>query len=66
MTIADRLKRMMDAKGFRQIDLAEVTGTSRAYVQKLCSGQIKNPGSVTLIAIVEAMDGTMTEFFEGE
>jgi DNA-binding Xre family transcriptional regulator len=66
MTIADRLNRMMQDKGFRQTDLADVTGTSRAYVNKLCSGQIPNMGTLTLIAIVEAMGGTMTEFFEGE
>lgn len=66
MTVGNRLNRMMAAKKITVPDLARAIGKRPQYIRNICSGRIKNPGVLNLKSIVDAMGGTMTEFFEGE
>jgi transcriptional regulator with XRE-family HTH domain len=63
MTIADRLRRMLDERGFSISEAAREAGMEKQQVHRIVSGKNENPGVKTVERIVSAMGGTMAELF---
>ena len=59
--IAVALKRLREAKGFSQLQLAKRAGVAQGYVSELEAGQKKNPGIETLRKIAKALGVPVTE-----
>jgi transcriptional regulator with XRE-family HTH domain len=66
MTIAERLQRLLAAKGLSAAAVAENAGMERQQVWRIVKGLTPNPGVATLRRIVEAADATLGEFFADE
>lgn len=63
MTLADRLRRMLDDRGYTIAETAKRAGMLKQQVHNIASGDNDNPGVKTLQRIVEAVGGTMGELF---
>lgn len=63
MTLSDRLRALLDRKGYSLADAADVAGMSRQQVHSIVSGKVPNPGILTVKRLVEAVGGTMGEVF---
>jgi transcriptional regulator with XRE-family HTH domain len=66
MDLAERLKALLDRKGFTIYSAAECAGMSKQQAWKIVTGKAKNPGVVTVQRLVEAVGGTMAELFADE
>lgn len=66
MTLPDRLRALLDRKGYSITDAADAAGMSRQQVHSIVSGKVPNPGITTVERIVEAVGATMAELYEGE
>jgi transcriptional regulator with XRE-family HTH domain len=55
------LKRLREAKGLSQLELAKRAGVAQGYVSELEAGQKKNPGIETLRKIAKALGVPVTE-----
>ena len=54
--LSDRIKKAMEAKGYRPIDLARASGVSKQLLSRILNNQIANPRMDTLIALAHALD----------
>lgn len=66
MTLAERLQRLLAAKGLSISGVAETAGMERQQVHRIVTGKVANPGVLTVQRIVEAAGGTMAELFTDE
>jgi transcriptional regulator with XRE-family HTH domain len=66
VTIADRLKALLEREGLSINAVAENAGMERQACWRIVAGKVKNPGVLTLQRIVEAAGATMAEFFAEE
>lgn len=65
-TLADRLRRVLDARGCTVAEAARLAGMPRQVVHKIASGANDNPKVRTLEAIVSAIGATLGELFADE
>jgi transcriptional regulator with XRE-family HTH domain len=66
MTLAERLRRLLDARGSTIAEVAKMAGMPRQQVWRVVSGANDNPEIRTVERIVEAIGGTMAELFADE
>jgi transcriptional regulator with XRE-family HTH domain len=66
MTLSDRLRRMLDDRGFSISETARAAGMEKQQAWRVISGANPNPGILTVQRLVDAMGGTMTELFADE
>jgi transcriptional regulator with XRE-family HTH domain len=66
VTLADRLQRMLDDRGFSISEAAKAAGMEKQQCWRIISGKNENPGVKTVERIVEAVGGTMAELFRDE
>jgi transcriptional regulator with XRE-family HTH domain len=66
MTLALRLRRLLDARGYTAGKAARAAGIDRQMVYRITSGTNDNPRVKTLEAIVTAIGGTLGELFADE
>lgn len=64
MTLAERLRRVLDARGCTPSEAARLAGMPRQQVHKLVSGENHDPKLSTVERIVEAIGSSMGEFYE--
>ena len=64
-TIAERLRRMIDAKGLTVSDVAKRADLHRQAVHRVISGAVENPGILTVERIAAAAGGTLEELLAG-
>jgi len=56
-----QIRRLRQAKGWRQQDLASKAGVTQAFVSQLEAGLKKNPGVVSLLRIAKALGVTIED-----
>jgi transcriptional regulator with XRE-family HTH domain len=66
MTLADRLRRLLDDRGLSIREVARIAGMHHQQVGAILSGDNPNPGVGTLGRIVEAAGGSLKELFDDE
>lgn len=66
MTLADRLRRLLDARGFSITEAAKLAGMEKQQVHRIVAGKVKNPGVLTVQRLVEAIGCTLGELFADE
>jgi transcriptional regulator with XRE-family HTH domain len=62
--IGKRIRALREARGVTQFDIERDTGIKREYVSKLENGHLKNPTVNTVRDIADALDLTLSEFFD--
>ena len=55
------LKKLREAKGFSQLELAKQAKVAQAYISEMEAGQKKNPGIDTLQKLAKALGVPVTE-----
>jgi transcriptional regulator with XRE-family HTH domain len=63
MTIADRVRRLIAAKGLTLSEAARQADMHKQQLHQIMSGQSPNPGVLAIERIVAALGSTMDEFF---
>jgi transcriptional regulator with XRE-family HTH domain len=63
MTVADRLRRLLESRGFTIAEVAKLSGMSRQQAHRIVSGENDNPGVKVLGKLVESMGATLGELF---
>lgn len=66
MTLAERIQRMLDARGFSISEAAREAGMEKQQVWRIVTGSNANPQIGTVQKIVTAVGGTMAELFTDE
>lgn len=66
MTLAERLRRLLDERGVGVTEAAKLAGMHKQQVHSILSGENDNPGVKTLERIVSAVGGTLAELFADE
>lgn len=61
-----RLRRLRQAKGWRQVDLAKKARVTQALISQLEAGKKASPSVVPLLRIARALGVTLEELLEGE
>jgi putative transcriptional regulator len=64
MKVECKLKKIMDAKGIKQAQLAELTGLSPTTVGKLYRNQFERIDNATLITLCKYFQVGISELFE--
>ena len=63
LTLADRLRRLLNARGFTIYAAAEVAGMERQQAWRIVAGKTPNPGIVTVERLVAAIGATMNDLY---
>jgi transcriptional regulator with XRE-family HTH domain len=66
MTLAERLRRLLDARGSTIAEAAKLAGMPRQQVWRVVSGANDNPEIRTVERIVTAVGGTLAELFSDD
>ena len=63
MTIGENIKKLREAKGMTQVQLAEKVGVSQPYIVKI-EQSARSPTIMMIEAIAKALGCTLTELLE--
>jgi DNA-binding XRE family transcriptional regulator len=66
MEIKDKLKKARLIKGLTQLQLSELAGAAQATINKLESGQIKNPSFELAVKIANILETNVFEIFSND
>lgn len=66
MTLAERLQRLLDERGFTITEAAKAAGMEKQQAWRIVTGKNRNPGFETVRRLVEAIGGTMAELCADE
>lgn len=66
MTLAERLRRLIAARGFSISEAAKLAGMEKMQAHRIASGANPNPGVLTVERLVAAIGATMGELFADE
>jgi transcriptional regulator with XRE-family HTH domain len=66
MTLAERIRRHLEARSLSVSEVARVAGMSRQQVHRIASGDNPNPGVATVERIAGAIGVSMAELFGDE
>lgn len=64
-TIAQKILFYRELGGFTQKELAEKSGVPQSSISKIETGQLKNPGGITLQKLAAALGVSVAELLEG-
>lgn len=63
MTLAERLRRLLDAQGYTPSEAARAAGMPRQQLHRILTGANPNPGVETLRKVCEAVGSRLAELF---
>jgi len=65
MDFGERLKEILDSKGWNQADLSKATGIEEGHVSKIITGKIK-PNQTTVSKIAEALGMPLAALYDDD